>query len=548
MVKKILPLGKLLKEDGLVSEEQIVFSLQEQKATGERLGQCLMRLGLITDGDLAMILARQTDCPFFDLRNFIPDQTLLTLVPARIARQYQVLVLFEQEKTLHIAVADPYSSVGADQVYRATGQPVATHVAGENELKSLIERFYFILEHPLEKEIEIITNRLRQNQNLEVDVESLVNNLLGSAVSYRSTDLHITPSDISCRIMYRVDGIMQPAHVFSQSLHSRLITNIKVRAGMDISEQRRPRDGSFSFDFLGQTFDVRVSTMRTRFGENMVLRLLASKGSAVLSINKLGFEQEKVELLNKLLTKPYGMFLVTGPTGSGKTTTLYAALRELDSIGKNILTVEDPIEYELLMIRQTQVNEKADYTFSSAIRTFLRQDPDIMLVGEIRDKETAILAVRAALTGHLVLSTLHTNTAVGALARLRDLGVSSFLLSSSLVGVLAQRLIRLLCTWCRQETEYSVRELAEYELPTDNIYYKDVGCVHCRNTGYLGREIISEILPLSDRILRLVDEEAPLGRIYDIAGEEGFTSLLDSGRNKVILGKTSLKELQRVMG
>ncbi len=546
--QKAPSLGKLLKEQGLVTEEQIVFSLHEQKATGELLGACLMRLGILTDGDLARVLAEQSNFSFIDLRSFTPDQELLAKVPYRIAKQFQFLVLFEDNGVLHVAVADPFSTVASEQAYRTTGQKIEVYVGGEMELQKLIERFYYLLENPVEQEINNIVGRLRRNPGGDVDVDKLVDNLLGVAVSYRVTDMHITPSDISSRIMFREDGVLRPAHVFPSGLHSRLITNIKVRAGMDISEQRKPQDGRMSFEFLGEVFDIRISTVRTNFGENMVMRLLASKGSSVFNIRDLGFEDDTVDSLERLFSSPYGMVLVTGPTGSGKSTTLYAALRQQDAIGKNIITIEDPIEYQLLMIRQTQVNEKAGYTFAAAIRTFLRQDPDVMLVGEIRDEETALLGVRAALTGHLVLSTLHTNTALGALARLKDLGISSYLLSTSLVGVLAQRLVRKLCDQCKKESVYSPEILQEYNLTEDGSYYKAVGCNQCRNTGYYGRECVSELLVCSEQVLRLVADDAPLGDILDQARREGFSELVNSGRNKVVNGITSIEELRRVLG
>jgi type IV pilus assembly protein PilB len=546
--QKAPSLGKLLKEKGLVTEEQIVFSLQEQKATGERLGGCLLRLGILTDTDLARVLAEQSGNPFVDLRNFTPDSDLLSKIPFRIAKQFQFLVLAEKEGALHIAIADPFSNTAAEQAFRITGVQIKLHIGGEMELLKLIERFYYLLENPIEKEIDNVVGRLRRNPDGEVNVEKLVENLLGVAVTYRVTDMHISPSNISSRIMFRVDGVMRPAHVFPHALHNRLITNIKVRAGMDISEQRKPQDGRMSFEFLGEFFDIRLSTVRTNFGENMVMRLLASRGSSVLNIYDLGFEPDTIRSLKRLFSAPNGMVLVTGPTGSGKSTTLYAALRGQDSISKNILTIEDPIEYQLLMIRQTQVNEKAGYTFSSAIKSFLRQDPDVMLIGEIRDEETALLGVRAALTGHLVLSTLHTNTALGALARLKDLGISSYLLSTALAGVLAQRLIRKLCSHCKTPTEHSPEELQPYNLPDTGKYYKAVGCSRCQNTGYKGRECISELLTCSETILRLVAEDAPLGDILDQAREEGFTDMQSSGKGKVLKGNTSLGELRRVLG
>ncbi len=541
-------LGDLLIEQKFITHDQLDFALREQSATGEKMGECLMRLGLITDSDLALVLAKQGDNPFIDLRNFFPDPKLLELIPGKIATHYQFLVIEKKGNTLHIAIADPFSKLAEEQAYRITGLIVKAHIAGANLLQRMIERFYYLIEHPIEEEINSITNKLRLNPNIDVDVQKLVDNLLGSAITYRVTDIHITPSNISSRVMYRIDGVMKPVYVFPVILHSRLITNIKVNSGMDIAEQRKPQDGRMSFSFFGDTFDIRVSSVRTNFGENLVLRLLPSRGGSTFNIHELGFGEYKQKQLQKIFKQPHGMVLITGPTGSGKTTTLYAALREQDAIGKNILTVEDPIEYELLMIRQTQVNNRAGYTFASAIRTFLRQDPDVMLVGEIRDEETAMLAVRAALTGHLVLSTLHSNSAIAALARLKDLGVSPYLMSTSLKGVMAQRLIRKLCTFCKEPTELSPEIMEEFGLSPEGLYFKAGRCSHCQQTGYSGRDAISEIIPVTDRLMRLIAMDASLDQIEDACKAEGFTDLRTSGIKKVENGITSIEELIRVIG
>jgi len=526
----------------------IAFALYEQSATGERLGECLIRLGFITDNDLARVLADQSGSPFMDLRTFAPDREIMEKIPAQMARQQLILPLYIEEGRLHIAVSDPYDKTASELIFRITGRTPVIHIAGMNELKKLIERFYFLLEHPVEEEISSVTERLKLDPGAEVNVAGLVDKLLNSAISLRVTDVHITPSDLSSRIMFRIDGVMRPAHIFTSGLHNRLVTNIKVRSGMDISEQRKPQDGRMSFEFLGDAFDIRVSSVRTNFGENLVLRLLPSRGGSSFSIRDLGFEGQDLEKLVRLFSLPHGMVLVTGPTGSGKTTTLYAALREQDAIGRNILTVEDPIEYEFLMTRQTQVNERAGYTFASAIRTFLRQDPDVILVGEIRDRETAVLGVRAALTGHLVLSTLHTNTALGALARLRDLGISSYMLSTSLVGVIAQRLVRLLCPHCKRPWSPPPDLLEECGLQAGAEYYQPSGCGKCRETGYHGRVAVSEILTFSRELVKLVAEDASFREIEDQARKEGFTDMWASGRKKVFSGKTSIMELKRVMG
>ncbi|MDA8162977.1 MAG: GspE/PulE family protein [Desulfobacteraceae bacterium] len=540
-------IGKLLKDANLVSEAYIQFAVREQEATGEKLGECLIRLGIVSDSDIAKALAAQSGMPFIDLRVFIPDPNVLSRLPAQVARQNLVLPLFVKGNSLHIAVTDPYDPTYSEIIFRFTGLPATAHVGGRNELKKLVERFYYLLEHPVADEIDGIVERARLNPSIDIDIAKLVDMLLSSAVSLRATDLHITPSSVSSRVMFRVDGIMSSAYVFPAVFHSRLATNIKVRSGMDIAEQRKPQDGRMSFEFLGDFFDIRVSSLRTNFGENMVLRILPSRGGQVLGLSDLGFEHDQMQVMKQLFSHPHGMVLLTGPTGSGKTTTLYAALRIQDVIGKNIITVEDPIEYEFMMIRQTQVNEKAGYDFASAIRTFLRQDPDVILVGEIRDDETASFAVRAALTGHLVLSTLHANTAMGAIARLRDLGVSPFLLASSLVGIAAQRLVRRLCPDCKEKYLPSSELIERYKLSPDGEYFRPVGCQHCRQTGYSGRMVVAEILPFTKEILRLVAEDAPLGDIDDQARKEGFADLMDIGLTKVKRGETSLDEIQRVI-
>ncbi|OCC15094.1 Type IV fimbrial assembly, ATPase PilB [Dissulfuribacter thermophilus] len=548
MPQTALPIGQLLKEHGLIEENEIEFALQEQKATGERLGECLTRLGLVTETELSKALAAQSGLPFIDLRTFTPDQECLKRLPVQAARQKKILPLWIDGAEIHVAISDPYDTGIQEIVFRLTGLQPRPHIGARDELEKLIEWFYHLLEHPADEAIEEVTTRLRTNPNANIDVNQLVDLILTSAVSKRTTDIHLTPSDVSSRVMFRIDGVLRPAHVFPSSIHHRLITNIKVRSGMDISEQRKPQDGRMTFEFLGDSFDIRVSSVRTNFGENMVLRLLPSRGGNVLSIVDLGFEDDQLKKIRTLFARPHGMVLVTGPTGSGKTTTLYAALREQDAIGKNIITVEDPIEYEFLMIRQTQVNERAGYTFSSAIRTFLRQDPDVILVGEIRDEETAVLATRAALTGHLVLSTLHTNTTLGAIARLIDLGISPYLLSTSLIGVIAQRLLRRLCPKCKEPYDPEPGLLKELNLPPDGTFYRATGCPECQNTGYSGRTVVGEVLYLSKTILTLIAQEAPLGEIEAQARKEGFYDFAQAGIKKITRGETSIEEYQRVIG
>jgi type IV pilus assembly protein PilB len=543
-----IPLGKLLKEQGLITEDQIKFSLVEQKITGEKIGECLRRLGLISDSDLAKAIAVQSKFSFINLSGFLPEMPILRRFPSPIARQFNILPISIEQNHLVAAISDPFNPVLKEAVFRATGLIADFFVSSEIEIKKIIERFYYLLEHPIEQEIDRVIMTLKRDPAADIDISTLIDNILSIAVSYRATDVHVTPSDITTRIMFRIDGMMSLSYVLPVAMHQKFITNLKIKSEMDISEQRKPQDGRTSFEFLGDTFDIRVSTVRTNNGENMVLRLLPSRGSSILGVNDLGFEENQLKKISNLFAKPYGIVLVTGPTGSGKTTTLYAALKEQDSIGKNILTVEDPIEYEFSMIRQTQVNEKAGYNFASAIRTFLRQDPDVILVGEIRDEETAVLAVRAALTGHLVLSTLHTNTSIGAVARLKDLGISPFLLSSSIMGVIAQRLIRLLCDKCKLPYEPTEEEINKYSFQSSDTLFSPKGCSSCRETGYRGRIVISEVMMFTPHILSLLAEDAPLTKIEQEAKLEGFIKMDEDAIVKLKKGKTSIAEIERVLG
>ncbi len=542
------PLGALLKEQGLVSEQQLVFALTEQKATGEKLGECLMRLGIITDSELALALSKQTGIPYMDLKSFSPDKEAIRRIPAHIARAHKILPLRIDGNIIEVATADPYDMNAPQIILRATGLSAKLFVAAEGDIRKLVERYYYLIEHPVDEEITRILTLMSQRAGVEQDVSQLPDLLLTSAVIHRATDVHISPSDRSCRVMFRIDGVLEPKFVFPVQAHNKLITNLKVKAGMDISEQRKPQDGRMSFEFLADSFDVRVSTVKTNFGENMVLRLLPSKGDSLLSLEQLGFNTEQLGQIQTLFSKPYGIVLVTGPTGSGKTTTLYAALRRQNAIEKNIVTVEDPIEYQFLMIRQTQVNSKAGYTFASAIRTFLRQDPDVILVGEIRDSETASLATRAAITGHLVLSTLHTNSAIGALARLKDLEISPYLLSTSLSGIIAQRLVRKLCPYCKIESHPSPEEAAYFDIPSDVKVYRRGSCSQCRETGYMGRTVVAEVLGFSGTLLKRIARDEPINEILSQAKSEGFKPLKEQARTKIMEGITSPEEVRRVVG
>ena len=540
------PIGQLLKEKGYVSEAHIKFALKEQQATGERLGEVLSRLGLVTDFEVAKVLAEQSGYPFLDLRNVKPEPRALMKVPPNLARENEVLPFRLKGLVLHVAVADPYNTRIFDLLTRVSHCQLKIYVASRSEIKRTIEWYYYFLQKPPEEEINRVVERLKRNPAAEINVEELLNNILIYAISLRATDVHLTPSEKSCRVYYRLDGLLELYFVFPAALHPRLIGAIKVRAGMDIAEQRRPQDGRMRFEFLGEEYDFRISTVRATHGENMVIRILPVQAT-VLHLSSLGFEEREIKQLELLFTKPYGMIIVTGPTGSGKTTTLYSALRLIDVISKNVLTAEDPVEYSFPLIRQTQINEEIGYTFAAAIRHFLRQDPDVILVGEIRDEETATMAVRAALTGHLFLSTLHTNDAISAVERLRDLGVKDNLLAGSLLGVTAQRLLRRICPHCKEEYKPPEELLRRYQLPK-RTYFRGKGCSMCRGTGYAGRFAVTEIFYVSPEVRELIAQGAPYTEILKVARKEGFVSLLEAAKRKVLAGETTIEEMARVIG
>ncbi len=541
------PIGQLLKERGLLTEEYIRFALLEQKATRERLGEILIRLGLVTELEVARVLAEQAGYPYEDLSTVTPDPKALLKVPPAFAKQREVLPLRLEDGALVVAFHDPFNLPLQEAVSRVSGMRIKPVVAARSQINRASERFYYFLESPPEAELEKITERLRENPGSEVNIEDLIEKLLIVATGKRATDLHLTPSERTSQIFFRIDGVLEPFWVFPRTIHDRLVAAIKVRAGMDIAETRLPQDGRMRFSFLGEAYDLRISTVRTPNGENMVIRILPV-GSAVHHLSTLGFTPEEVAIIRDILEKPYGMFLVTGPTGSGKTTTLYAGLRLLNLLEKNVLTAEDPIEYRLPLARQTQVNEEAGYTFARAIRHFLRQDPDVILVGEVRDEETAEMAVRSALTGHLFLSTLHTNDALSTLYRLKDLGVTPDLLSSSLLGATAQRLVRKICPYCREEYQPPPELLDYYALPKEGPYFRGKGCEACGGRGYLGRTVVTEIFRVSERIKGLIAEDASLLRIAEAAREEGMRFLRDSAREKVLQGITTVEEIRRVVG
>ena len=545
MAKKRL--GELLKDDGYITDEHIKFALKEQKATGELLGEVLVRLGIVTDREIAQSLSKQFNLPFMDIKEIKPDISAMKLINLNFCRQQKVFAFEKKDNTLSVAIANPDDERLPDLISRMTNLKPSFYIASQTDIQEAIETNYYLLEHPIEQDIERIINVIRANPNTDINMEDFTRSIFILALNMRSSDIHITPTDKSLHVHFRIDGVLQLVYSMPSSITNRFISNIKVRAGMDISEQRKPQDGRISFEFLGKIYDMRVSTVRTIYGENVVIRILGAS-SSLYSMPNLGFDSKDLAKLEVAFSKPYGIILISGPTGSGKTTTLYAALRRINALEKNIMTVEDPIEYKYPMARQTQVNELAGYDFSSAIVSFMRQDPDVMLIGEIRDSKTAQMAIRASMTGHLVLSTIHANDCIGIIPRLKDLGADSFLIASSLVATVAQRLVRKLCLFCKEEVETLRDDMEFLSIDKPVKIYKKKGCPKCNFTGYTGRTVVSQILTINDTIRNLIAQDEPLYKIEKEAYESGMRTLLDDAKKKIIEGITDIEEVTRVFG
>jgi type IV pilus assembly protein PilB len=433
------------------------------------------------------------------------------------------------EGVLHIAIDEPGDLAVQQRLRRHVQGEISWIVAPRAALMSTIEMAYQAASHPSAEELERELSRLGS----DLDGGRLVRLALADGVERGASDVHFTPSGFALLISFRIDGVLQLQHVLPTALHVRVASAIKLEAGMDIGESRRPQDGSYTLSVVGQPFDLRVSSMPTTHGENLVVRILSMRGD-VLPLDQCGFWPEQVNQIEQLMCAPDGLVLVTGPTGSGKTTTLYAGLRMINALERNIMTVEDPVEYHVPLVRQVRLNERAGMSFASAVKGFLRQDPDVMLVGEVRDAETASMAIRAAQTGHLVPASLHTNDAVGAISRMRDLEVPDYLISASLRGVIAQRLLRKLCTVCRQ--------------PTEGSRYQAVGCTSCNQTGYRSRLAVGEVLIIDDEVRLLIDQKAGESAIRRSVVARGFKSMRVWAQHLVETGVTDSAELDRVFG
>ncbi|MBL7048280.1 MAG: Flp pilus assembly complex ATPase component TadA [Nitrospira sp.] len=552
-----MKLGEVLKDRGLITDERIEVAIAHQKITGNLLGETLINLGFVSSNEIARTLAEQAGIPFVDLAEHIISEEAIRLVPKDVAQKTGFIPLrIQEDGSIEIGITNPSNIHAIDMVLKLTGKRPMVFMIDNQAFHESIERAYFFLENPIQQRINEAIDEIKIAQVLPAaTVAALSENLIMEGIRRKATDVHISPEAETVNVFYRVDGVLQYGFCIPKTAKNGIISRLKIMAMLDISEQRLPQDGSFAMTFLNTKYEMRISTTPTIYGENIVLRVLAGTGQ-LLRVESLGFDESNTKRLKNLFHKPYGIILITGPTGSGKTTTLYAALREVNLLERNVLTVEDPVEYRLSFVKQTPVNLKAGYDFALAGKTFMRQDPDVMLLGEIRDEETAKIAVRASITGHLVLSTLHTNDAITSIPRLQDFNVDRFMLSSSLLAVIAQRLVRKLCPSCKQESEATEDDLALLNISGDvqpgvveslKKVYRAKGCNMCNQSGYMGRTVVGEILVVNDEIRELVSENASLKKVKEAALNNGMVTLKASGIRKIIEGVTSIEEIARLI-
>lgn len=554
MAKKTV--GQLLKESGYVTEEQIQVALEVKKIKNMLLGEILIELSFVSPREIALVVAKQSGKPFLDINEHPPSKEALKLFDRHVAKQLEMIPIENKPEKLVVALADPFNINNIDILQRKAGKPLEIYVSDKETILKSIEINYFLLEKPIDEEINKMVEKAMAS-GLTSDLPQLLDLLINSAIINRATDIHISPEEMATHIFFRVDGLLRHHYAFPTEVHTAITSRIKILSSMDIAEQRLPQDGAMRHTFFDEDFDIRVSTIPTSCGEEIALRIL-TKNMSLFDFESLGFETETTTRIIKQLRKAHGILLVTGPTGAGKTTTLYAALRRINSLQRKILTVEDPIEYKFPFIKQTQLNMKAGYTFARAMKAFLRQDPDVILLGEMRDEETSEMALRAAITGHLVLSTLHTNDAVTAIPRLMEMGIKDYMIASGVGGILAQRLVRKTCQFCSEEASENIQELIAKGIPEEMFikygyspdgkitYQKGKGCELCKGTGYSGRGVISELLDIDQEIGELIVNRATPLTIFDKAVEKGMIPMLESGLIKIKNGTTTPEEVLRV--
>jgi type IV pilus assembly protein PilB len=564
-------LGELLVKENLITAEQLKQALDHQKSTGSRLGTCLMKLGFISDDEITGVLSRQYGVPSINLKYYEVDTNVIKLIPQDTAVRYQIVPLSRVGSTLTIAMTDPTNVFAMDDIKFMTGFNVEPVVASETAIAEAISKFYGETEN--EEELDNVMKELTGDELADMELASeeeemnqaelekaaeeapiikLVNLILTDAVKRGASDIHIEPYEKEIRVRFRIDGILQAVMAPPLKLRDAIISRVKIMAKLDISEKRLPQDGrimiKYKKDGKIKDLDFRVSTVPTLFGEKIVMRLL-DKENLRLDMTKLGFEPESLAKFERAILRPYGMVLVTGPTGSGKTNTLYSSIARLNTSETNIMTAEDPVEFQLAGINQVQMKDQIGLNFAAALRAFLRQDPNIILVGEIRDFETAEIGVKAALTGHLVLSTLHTNDAPSTISRLMNMGIEPFLVATSVNLICAQRLVRRICANCKEQMNVPEQAMLDAGYTQDELaatkIFEGKGCGTCNKSGYKGRVGLYEVMEINDELRELILVGASALELKKKAMDNGMISLRRSGLTKVALGMTTIEEVVR---
>ncbi len=564
-------LGEILIQRSILTEEKLQEALNIQQESKEKIGEILVRLGYVSRETLLEVLSQELDIPAIHVSRYKVDPEALKLIPKKTARLYSLLPISHLGNTLTVAMSDPMNVHALDDIHRLTSLEIRPLLATEKDIKEAIEHYYGenvsqAIKEVIEGMSGVVNIELEENGSFlsqessaqellrltqEEPIVKFTNSILSESVRRNSSDIFIEPEEKALRVRFRVDGILQEGISTSPSMHAGVVSRIKVMSNLDIAEHRMPQDGRFKIKVQGREIDFRVSVIPTYFGEKVVLRVL-DKGQVVLDLDKLGFEPEPLADLKRAAKHPHGMILTCGPTGSGKTTTLYSVLKYIERPELNIVTVEDPVEYQLELINQVPVRPEVNLTFATSLRAILRQDPDIIMVGEIRDSETADIAIKAALTGHLVLSTLHTNTAVGSITRLVNMGIEPFLITSSVLMAGSQRLVRRICPRCKESYEPTPAMLGELGLTEKDfkshkpLFYKGKGCDACSKKGYAGRAVLLEALTMSAGVKELILKGAPEYEVKKLGREQGMKTLRENGLAKIIQGVTTPEEVMRV--
>jgi len=553
--EKVKKLGELLIEFKYITRDQLEKALDHQEDSDKRLGDVLLDLGYISESDLVEVLEFQLGVERADLSKYVIDPSLSQYIPENIAQRYNAVPVSKDGDTLKVAMSDPSDLLAIDDMEMTSNLRVKPMIATKSEISQVMSQVYETGEDSSEV-FESLDYYKSEDDEPEIDelqrmvedapIVRLTNMIINQALQKRASDIHIEPQENIVRIRYRIDGVLREHMTAPKYTQAALVSRIKIIADLDITKRRIPQDGRIAMNVRGMNIDMRVSTLPTVNGEKVVIRLL-TKDDSLINIENLGFSDHNLRRFENLISQPHGIILVTGPTGSGKSTTLIAALNELNDVEKNIVTIEDPVEYQLGGINQVHAKEKVGLSFASTLRSILRQDPDIIMVGEIRDEETAEIAVRAALTGHLVMSTLHTNDSVSSVTRLVDMGIPPYLVASTVIGAMAQRLVRRLCSNCKEPYEAGIEEQEFMNLEEGTTLYKAKGCNKCSETGYKGRLAVQEILTLDDKVEKMIVKGADEIDIKEYAETQGMVDLKHDGIEKVKQGLTSYEELARVI-